>query len=235
MNQVKGAGIRRHGVVPSPGPRCAVLGTLAWQAGDGSRHQAARSGDRTRRPGLPGRQQPEAGRFSGQGAGAVGPGAGARPAHGAVGAGAARASRPVRDRHRREAGFLVFRAAGCAVGQDGFRQGTSRSARSTPTWSLFSRYFVDSDATVSLVGAHAADAQGNLYTGPNTEDTPAIVEATAFNGGIVIAQVNELVATGCRASTSRPTGSTLSSRHPGPISLSRCSRATRRRSPRSRC
>src|SRR5690606_20745186 len=36
-----------------------------------------------------------------------------------------------------------------------------------------------------------ADAAGNLYTGPNTEDTPAIVEATAFRSGIVIAQVNE--------------------------------------------
>ena len=30
------------------------------------------------------------------------------------------------------------------------------------------------------------------YTGPNTEDTPVIVEATAFKRGIVIAQVNEL-------------------------------------------
>lgn len=44
-----------------------------------------------------------------------------------------------------------------------------------------------------MVAAHAADAQGNLYTGPNTEDTPAIVEATAFSGGIVVAQVNEWV------------------------------------------
>ena len=38
-----------------------------------------------------------------------------------------------------------------------------------------------------------ADRAGNLYTGPNTEDTPAIVEATAFRHGIVIAQVNEIV------------------------------------------
>uniref|UniRef100_UPI002610335C malonate decarboxylase subunit alpha n=1 Tax=uncultured Azohydromonas sp. TaxID=487342 RepID=UPI002610335C len=58
---------------------------------------------------------------------------------------------------------------------------------------LFSRYFVDLTPQVALVAAQAADAQGNLYTGPNTEDTPAIVEATAFSGGIVIAQVNELV------------------------------------------
>jgi malonate decarboxylase alpha subunit len=61
---------------------------------------------------------------------------------------------------------------------------------------LFSRYFVDLTPKVALVAAHAADADGNLYTGPNTEDTPAIVEATAFSGGIVIAQVNELVTNG---------------------------------------
>lgn len=58
---------------------------------------------------------------------------------------------------------------------------------------LFARYFVDLTPQVALIAAQAADAQGNLYTGPNTEDTPAIVEATAFSGGIVIAQVNELV------------------------------------------
>ena len=58
---------------------------------------------------------------------------------------------------------------------------------------LFSRYFVDLTPHVALVVAQSADAQGNLYTGPNTEDTPAIVEAAAFKNGIVIAQVNELV------------------------------------------
>ena len=58
---------------------------------------------------------------------------------------------------------------------------------------LFARYFIDLTPQVSLIAAHSADAEGNLYTGPNTEDTPAIVEATAFSGGIVIAQVNELV------------------------------------------
>ena len=58
---------------------------------------------------------------------------------------------------------------------------------------LFARYFIDLTPKVALVAAHAADAAGNLYTGPNTEDTPAIVEATAFSGGIVIAQVNEIV------------------------------------------
>jgi malonate decarboxylase alpha subunit len=60
---------------------------------------------------------------------------------------------------------------------------------------LFSRYFVDLTPQVSLIAAQSADATGNLFTGPNTEDTPAIVEATAFSGGIVIAQVNEWVET----------------------------------------
>lgn len=58
---------------------------------------------------------------------------------------------------------------------------------------LFARYFVDLTPRVSLVCAQSADAQGNLYTGANTEDTPAIVEATAFKSGIVIVQVNEFV------------------------------------------
>lgn len=55
---------------------------------------------------------------------------------------------------------------------------------------LFGRYFVDLTPNAALVAADAVDDAGNLYTGPNTEDTPAIVEATAFKNGIVIAQVN---------------------------------------------
>ena len=58
---------------------------------------------------------------------------------------------------------------------------------------LFGRYFVDLTPRVALVAAEMADREGNLYTGPNTEDTPAIVEATAFKSGIVIAQVNQVV------------------------------------------
>src|SRR5438034_4166653 len=38
---------------------------------------------------------------------------------------------------------------------------------------LFGRYFVDLTPRVALVAAQAADRHGNLYTGPNTEDTPA--------------------------------------------------------------
>jgi malonate decarboxylase alpha subunit len=58
---------------------------------------------------------------------------------------------------------------------------------------LYGRLFVDLTPNIALVAADKADEQGNLYTGPNTEETPTIVEATAFRDGIVIAQVNELV------------------------------------------
>lgn len=58
---------------------------------------------------------------------------------------------------------------------------------------LYSRLFVDLIPNVALVAAYKADRKGNLYTGPSTEDTPAITEAAAFKNGIVIAQVNELV------------------------------------------
>jgi malonate decarboxylase alpha subunit len=58
---------------------------------------------------------------------------------------------------------------------------------------LFGRYFIDLTPRVALIVAEAADRHGNLYTGPNTEDTPAIVEATAFKNGIVIVQVNQIV------------------------------------------
>ena len=58
---------------------------------------------------------------------------------------------------------------------------------------LFARYFIDLTPRVALVCAYEGDANGNLYTGFNTEDTPAIVEATKFRQGIVIAQVNKLV------------------------------------------
>jgi malonate decarboxylase alpha subunit len=58
---------------------------------------------------------------------------------------------------------------------------------------LFARYFVDLTPNVALIVAVSADRDGNLYTGPNTEDTPTVVEATAFKDGIVVAQVNEIV------------------------------------------
>ena len=58
---------------------------------------------------------------------------------------------------------------------------------------LYARLYIDLIPNVVLVAAYAADKQGNLYTGPSTEDTPALVEAAAFRNGIVIAQVNQLV------------------------------------------
>jgi len=58
---------------------------------------------------------------------------------------------------------------------------------------LFARYFIDLTPHVALIAAVSADKDGNLYTGPNTEDTPTVVEATAFKDGVVIAQVNEIV------------------------------------------
>ncbi|MGQ7277393.1 malonate decarboxylase subunit alpha [Brevibacillus thermoruber] len=58
---------------------------------------------------------------------------------------------------------------------------------------LYGRLFVDLIPSVALIAADKADGAGNLYTGPNTEETPVLVEATAFRDGIVIAQVNELV------------------------------------------
>ena len=60
---------------------------------------------------------------------------------------------------------------------------------------LFARYYIDLTPQVALIAAVSADRHGNLYTGPNTEDTPAIAEATVFKDGVVIAQVNEIVDT----------------------------------------
>ena len=58
---------------------------------------------------------------------------------------------------------------------------------------LYARYFVDLTPRVALVAALEADGEGNLYTGPNTEETPTLVEATAFKDGIVVAQVDRRV------------------------------------------
>jgi malonate decarboxylase alpha subunit len=60
---------------------------------------------------------------------------------------------------------------------------------------LYARLLVDLIPNVVLVCAEQADREGNLFTGPNTEDTPVIVEAAAFHDAIVIVQVNEIVET----------------------------------------
>ncbi|WP_119318487.1 malonate decarboxylase subunit alpha [Companilactobacillus formosensis] len=58
---------------------------------------------------------------------------------------------------------------------------------------LYARLYVDLIPNVVLVAADKVDHDGNLYTGANTEETPAIVEAAAFKDGIVIVQANEIV------------------------------------------
>jgi len=58
---------------------------------------------------------------------------------------------------------------------------------------LFGRYFIDLTPHVALTVARSADRDGNLYMGPNTEDSPVVIEATAFKQGVVIAQVDKVV------------------------------------------
>jgi malonate decarboxylase alpha subunit len=72
-------------------------------------------------------------------------------------------------------------------------EGTVRIGAIHTYLELFARYFVDLTPDVALIAADEADADGNLYTGSNTEETPTIVEATAFHDGLVIAQVNRIV------------------------------------------
>ena len=58
---------------------------------------------------------------------------------------------------------------------------------------LYARYYIDLTPRVALIAAAKADRKGNLFLAANTEETPAIVEPTAFSDGIVFAQVNEIV------------------------------------------
>ncbi|MFA7343534.1 MAG: malonate decarboxylase subunit alpha [Terrimicrobiaceae bacterium] len=58
---------------------------------------------------------------------------------------------------------------------------------------LYARYYLDLTPRVALIAAAKADRDGNLFLAANTEDTPAIVEPTAFYDGVVIAQVDEIV------------------------------------------
>lgn len=58
---------------------------------------------------------------------------------------------------------------------------------------LYARLVVDLTPNVVLSAGFMADRQGNIYTGPSTEDTPALIEPAAFSDGIVIVQVNQLV------------------------------------------
>ncbi|HHP5014161.1 triphosphoribosyl-dephospho-CoA synthase [Klebsiella pneumoniae] len=44
---------------------------------------------------------------------------------------------------------------------------------------LYSRLYVDLSPNVALIAGYKADRKGNLYTGPSTEDTPALMERSA--------------------------------------------------------
>ena len=168
---------------------------------------ASQCGNRARRPSLPGREQPEAGGLPRH-----------RPGRSST--------RPrMHDLHMVQSVLalpehLDLFENGIATkldfsfsGPQGARlarmvgSGKMRSVRSTPTSSCSPATSSTSRQTSRWCARRRLIGDGNLYTGPNTEDTPAIVEATAFRGGIVIAQVNEMRRYASRASTSRATGS----------------------------
>ena len=48
---------------------------------------------------------------------------------------------------------------------------------------LYSRLVVDLIPNVVLSAGFMADRQGNIYTGPSTEDSPALIEPAAFSDG----------------------------------------------------
>src|SRR5271155_5289378 len=51
---------------------------------------------------------------------------------------------------------------------------------------LYARLFVDLAPNAVLVCAEQADKDGNIYTGPNTEDTPVIVEAVGDPHDVIL-------------------------------------------------
>ena len=58
---------------------------------------------------------------------------------------------------------------------------------------LYGRLFTDLTPKIALICAEEADKNGNLFLGCNGEDTPTLIEATAFSKGIVIVQTNKIV------------------------------------------
>ena len=81
---------------------------------------------------------------------------------------------------------------------------------------LFARYFIDLTPNVALIAAVSADRDGNLYTGPNTEDTPTVVEATTFKDGSSSPRSTRS-SRKCRASISRATACISSSKAEKPF------------------
>jgi malonate decarboxylase alpha subunit len=58
---------------------------------------------------------------------------------------------------------------------------------------LYARYFAELIPDVACLVAIEADREGNLYTGANTEETPALIEAAAFRHAVVVVQANKIV------------------------------------------
>jgi malonate decarboxylase alpha subunit len=100
---------------------------------------------------------------------------------------------------------------------------------------LYARMVIDLRPDVALLCASAADEHGNLYTGPNTEDTPIIAEAAAFHDGIVLVQADEIVPAGQLPRVDIPGDWVdLVVQADRPFSSSRCSRPARKASVRYR-
>ena len=154
--------------------------------------RAARGGDPAQKSYLPRRRQPEAGGLSGCLSGQSRSESAARAARRAVRYRAARALRPLRERHRKKTRFFLFWPQSHAVPR-ALKSGKVQLGAIHTYIELFARYFVDLTPHVALSVARSADHKGNLYMGPNTEHSPSVIEATAFKGGIVVAQVNEIV------------------------------------------
>lgn len=94
---------------------------------------------------------------------------------------------------------LARRVAFCYAGPQGGRlarmvdEGRIEIAGIHTYPELIARYALDLRPNVVLLVAESADRDGNLFTGPNTEETPALAEAGAFNDAVVIVQANRIV------------------------------------------
>ena len=109
---------------------------------------------------------------------------GPRPAHADLLGVASGAPRPVRARHRRQLDLAYAGPQSVRIAQM-VDDGRCEIGAIHTYVELYARMFVDLTPDVALLCAAKADRDGNLYTGPNTEDTPTIAEATAFRDGIV--------------------------------------------------
>ena len=156
------------------------------------RHRPPRSHHRARRPRLHRGRQPKTGRLPRPQPRRRRSRQSPQPPHGAIRRRPPRTPRHLRARHRPAARLFILRPAGDARRRHACGGEIEIGAIHTCV-DLYARYLLDLTPRVCLVVAQAADRAGNLYTGPNTEDTPVIVEATTFKSGIVIAQVNEIL------------------------------------------